>query len=110
MSFIELNDIVKVFRDPQRGQDMVAIDHITLAVPKMELVCLLGPSGCGKSTLLNMIAGFEKPTSGVVRVGGKLVHGYYFGFNLVFLAVYLNRALPLLEFSSQGVFRLVTDQ
>ena len=75
MSFIELHDIVKVFRDPQRGQDMLAIDDITLAVPKMELVCLLGPSGCGKSTLLNMIAGFEKPTSGVVRVGGKPILG-----------------------------------
>ncbi len=75
MSFIELNNIVKVFKDPQRGTDMLAIDHIDLSVEKKELVCLLGPSGCGKSTLLNMIAGFEKPTSGEVKVDGKLITG-----------------------------------
>jgi len=75
MSFIELNNIVKVFKDPQRGTDMLAIDDITLSVEKKELVCLLGPSGCGKSTLLNMIAGFEKPSSGEVKVDGKLITG-----------------------------------
>lgn len=75
MSFIELNNIVKVFKDPQRGTDMLAIDNITLSVEKKELVCLLGPSGCGKSTLLNMIAGFEKPTSGQVKVDGNLITG-----------------------------------
>jgi NitT/TauT family transport system ATP-binding protein len=75
MSFIELNNIVKVFKDPQRGTDMLAIDNINLSVEKNELVCLLGPSGCGKSTLLNMIAGFEKPTSGEVKVDNKRITG-----------------------------------
>jgi NitT/TauT family transport system ATP-binding protein len=75
MSFIELSNIVKVFKDPQRGTDMLAIDHVCLSVEKKELVCLLGPSGCGKSTLLNMIAGFETPTSGDVRVDGKPIKG-----------------------------------
>jgi len=59
MSFIELSNIVKIFKDPVRGTDMLAIDQVSLSVEKKEFVCLLGPSGCGKSTLLNMIAGFE---------------------------------------------------
>ena len=75
MAFIELNDIVKVFKDPQRGADTLAIDHVSLSVEKKEFVCLLGPSGCGKSTLLNMIAGFEKATQGVVSVDGKEITG-----------------------------------
>jgi NitT/TauT family transport system ATP-binding protein len=75
MSFIELNHIVKVFKDRKRGTDMLAIDDVTLKLPQKEFLCLLGPSGCGKSTLLNMIAGFEFPTSGTVTVAGKPVAG-----------------------------------
>ncbi len=40
-----------------------------------ELVGLLGPSGCGKTTLLRLIAGFEQPDRGVVRIGGQEVAG-----------------------------------
>lgn len=75
MSFIQLNDIVKEFHDPVRGTKTLAIDHVTLNVAKKEFVCLIGPSGCGKSTLLNMVAGFEKPTSGDVLVGGRRISG-----------------------------------
>jgi len=48
-----------------------ALDNIDLHVNAGEFVALLGPSGCGKSTLLNLIAGFEKPSSGVLNVGGE---------------------------------------
>src|ERR1700732_3540214 len=73
MAFIELNNIVKVFKDSKRGTDMLAIDDVTLKLEQKEFLCLLGPSGCGKSTLLNMIAGFESPTQGEVTVAGKPV-------------------------------------
>jgi NitT/TauT family transport system ATP-binding protein len=73
MAFIELNNIVKIFKDRKRGTDMLAIDDVTLKLEKKEFLCLLGPSGCGKSTLLNMIAGFEFPTQGKVTVAGKAV-------------------------------------
>ena len=47
---------------------MVAVDNLSIDVPKGELVCLLGPSGCGKTTTLRMVAGFIEPTAGEIRI------------------------------------------
>ncbi len=47
---------------------------IDLEIMDRELCTFVGPSGCGKSTLLNLIAGFERPTSGDVRIDGVLVN------------------------------------
>ncbi len=49
---------------------VTALKDVTLTFGKEEFVCLLGPSGCGKTTLLNMLAGFEKPSSGELRAFG----------------------------------------
>jgi len=46
-------------------ESVLALEPISLEIPKNAFVCLVGPSGCGKSTLLNILAGFETPTSGV---------------------------------------------
>jgi len=75
MSFIELNKISKIFKDSQRQTETLALDDISLSFEKKEFVCLLGPSGCGKSTLLNMIAGFEHPSSGNVKLDHHLITG-----------------------------------
>ncbi len=48
-----------------------AVDDISFDVPKGSFFSILGPSGCGKTTLLRMIAGFEKPTSGRIEIGGR---------------------------------------
>src|SRR5450755_3490864 len=50
-----------------------ALDRVSLKVSEGEFVCLVGASGCGKSTLLNIIAGLEKPDSGLVMANGKPV-------------------------------------
>jgi spermidine/putrescine transport system ATP-binding protein len=62
---IELVDVEKRFGDA------VAVDHIDIAIERGEFFSLLGPSGCGKTTTLRMIAGFEAPTSGEIRLEGK---------------------------------------
>lgn len=52
-----------------------AVDGVTLEVFQGEIVTLLGPSGCGKTTTLRLIAGFEAPDSGMIRIHGRPVGG-----------------------------------
>src|ERR1044072_7819605 len=46
-----------------------AVDRLSLDIYEGEFFALLGPSGCGKTTLLRMLAGFETPDEGAVRLG-----------------------------------------
>ncbi|MGF6175335.1 ABC transporter ATP-binding protein [Ensifer sp. 4252] len=54
-----------------RYGEVEVLKGINLSVAKGEFVALLGSSGCGKTTLLRTIAGFNAPTSGAIRVGGR---------------------------------------
>jgi putative spermidine/putrescine transport system ATP-binding protein len=65
MAFLELTNIYKSFGH------FTAVDNFNLQVQKGEFVSFLGPSGCGKTTTLRMIAGFEKPTSGVIKISDR---------------------------------------
>jgi spermidine/putrescine transport system ATP-binding protein len=62
---VELNGVSKRF-----GDDVIAVDNVDLIVNDGEFFSLLGPSGCGKTTTLRMIAGFEYPTSGSLKIHG----------------------------------------
>ena|SRR5690554_6088794 len=66
MARIELDRLVKRY-----GDDVVAVDDVTLDIADGELMILVGPSGCGKSTLLRMIVGLEDITSGELRIDGE---------------------------------------
>jgi len=72
--FLEVQNVTKIFRSSEK-KSIVAIKNLSLQVSRGELLCILGPIGCGKSTLLNMIAGFEKPTSGRILLEGKEIEG-----------------------------------
>ena len=97
MSYVEFDDITKVFTDAKLGTSLVTLDHVSLSLEKQELLCLLGPSGCGKTTLLNMIAGFEKPTSGTVRIGGRAIDAPGSDRGMVFQQATLMPWLPVWE-------------
>lgn len=53
------------------GSGHKALDEVSLEIRDNEFFTLLGPSGCGKTTLLRLIAGFEQPTAGVIRLYGE---------------------------------------
>jgi ABC-type antimicrobial peptide transport system, ATPase component len=66
---VEIRNLVKAYR---RGDQIVPVlQDISLCIAEGDFIALMGPSGSGKSTLLNMIAGIDKPDSGVVRVNGE---------------------------------------
>jgi putative ABC transport system ATP-binding protein len=69
---IELDRVTKQF-DGKRN--VTALDAITLAIPRGEMVSIIGPSGSGKSTLLNLIGGLDRPSAGHVRVDGEALSG-----------------------------------
>jgi NitT/TauT family transport system ATP-binding protein len=97
MATIEISRLSKIFKDAKRKSDVIALDDINLEVAKNEFLCLLGPSGCGKSTLLNMIAGFEKPSSGAVTVDGQLITAPGSDRGVVFQQANLMPWLPIWE-------------
>jgi putative spermidine/putrescine transport system ATP-binding protein/spermidine/putrescine transport system ATP-binding protein len=64
---VSLRDVHKSYGD------VVAVDGITLDVPRGAFISLLGPSGCGKTTTLRIVAGFERPDRGDVVIRGQRV-------------------------------------
>jgi spermidine/putrescine transport system ATP-binding protein len=66
---VELRDVSKRFGD------LLAVDDLSLDLAPGEFFTLLGPSGCGKTTTLRMIAGFEQPSEGEIRIEGEDVAG-----------------------------------
>jgi putative ABC transport system ATP-binding protein len=98
----------------RRGSQIIPVlNDITFDIDEGEFLALMGPSGSGKSTLLNLIAGIDKPDSGIIRIGGidisslsevELAHwrannvGFIFQFyNLIpVLTAFENVELPLL--------------
>ncbi len=70
-SGVELVNITKRFKSLDASGEVEAVSEVNLDVKDGELVTLLGPSGCGKTTTLRMIAGFEFPSEGQIRIGGR---------------------------------------
>jgi spermidine/putrescine ABC transporter ATP-binding subunit len=64
---LEVRQLVKAFGDTR------VVDDLSFKIDSGMFLTLLGPSGSGKTTTLRMIAGFEEPTGGEIRVGGEVI-------------------------------------
>lgn len=66
---IGIENVTKIFGEGDSA--FTALRDVSLAIAENEFFTLLGPSGCGKTTLLRMIAGFQPPTMGSIRLGDR---------------------------------------
>lgn len=69
MASVILKDVVKRY-----GDRPPVVAGVNLEIRDRELLVMTGPSGCGKSTLLRLVAGLEAVTSGIIRIGGRVVN------------------------------------
>jgi putative ABC transport system ATP-binding protein len=67
-AMIALDAVTKRFAGKR---DVIALDTVTLSIPRGEMVSIIGPSGSGKSTLLNLVGGLDRPTTGQVSIDGE---------------------------------------
>jgi len=88
--FIEIENVTKGFGPADRR--MMALAGVTATIQQGEFFTLLGPSGCGKTTLLRLIAGFELPDSGEIRLEGQEI-GHLPPFRRPVNTVFQNYAL-----------------
>jgi spermidine/putrescine transport system ATP-binding protein len=99
---------VRLERVTKRFDDVVAVDDLSLEIPRGSFFALLGPSGCGKTTTLRMIGGFEEPTAGTIYLGDGEVSGtppYKRDVNTVFQSYALFPHLSIFENVAFGLRR-----
>ena len=75
---VAVRELTKTFAGRSRGrrhvgEDVVALDAVTLDIGAGEFFSLLGPSGCGKTTMLRLVAGLDYPTAGSIEIFGESV-------------------------------------
>jgi spermidine/putrescine transport system ATP-binding protein len=99
---------VRLDRVTKRFDDVVAVDGVSVEIPRGSFFALLGPSGCGKTTTLRMIGGFEEPDEGVIYLGDRPVSGlppYKRDVNTVFQSYALFPHLTIFENVAFGLRR-----
>jgi spermidine/putrescine transport system ATP-binding protein len=99
---------VRLDRVTKKFDDVVAVDDLSLEIPRGSFFALLGPSGCGKTTTLRMIGGFEQPTAGAIYLGESEVSGtppYKRDVNTVFQSYALFPHLSIFENVAFGLRR-----
>ena len=71
---ISVQGISKNFKGRRKGEsDNQVLKDVSFEIEEGQFVCLLGPSGSGKTTTLTIVAGFQKPTEGIIEVNGNVV-------------------------------------
>ena len=74
MPILEVNNLKKVYVQRLGGNHVQALADVNFSVEEGEYVAIMGESGSGKTTLLNILAAFDKPTSGEVKLSGKNIN------------------------------------
>ncbi len=80
--YVELAGVAKTYR--RGGRETQALERVDLAIREGEFLAIVGPSGCGKSTLLRLVAGLHAPSTGELRVDGRIVDGPQTNLGIVF--------------------------
>lgn len=66
---ISLRNVTRIY-----GENVRALDDVSLEIPARDFAAITGPSGCGKSTLMHLLGGLDTPTSGEITVDGLALH------------------------------------
>lgn len=72
---ISFDEVTKTYPAVKNVNAVTALGEVKLEIRESEIFSIVGPTGCGKSTALNLIAGFEYPSSGSIRLDGDPVEG-----------------------------------
>ncbi len=74
MAKLNIESVSMTFRS-RRGDEVTALDDVSLEIADREFSVIVGPSGCGKSTLLRLVAGLNRPSGGALRLDGEAIAG-----------------------------------
>ena len=73
MPLVELHNVSKIYR--LGGEEIRALDDVSLDIEAGEFISIIGPSGSGKSTLMHILGCLDSPTRGTIRLDGVMIHG-----------------------------------
>ena len=72
MALVELRNVSKIYH--LGGEEIRALDDLSLDIQEAEFISIIGPSGSGKSTLMHILGCLDSPTSGTIKLDGTLIH------------------------------------
>src|SRR5262249_54006629 len=71
MALVELRTVSKIYH--LGGEEIRALDNVSLDIEGGEFISIIGPSGSGKSTLMHILGCLDSPTSGTIRLDGTMI-------------------------------------
>ena len=72
MALVELRNVSKIYH--LGGEEIRALDDVSLDIQEGEFISIIGPSGSGKSTLMHILGCLDSPTSGSIKLDGTMIH------------------------------------
>src|SRR4030095_15538737 len=72
MPLVELRNVSKIYH--LGGEEIRALDDLSLDIQEGEFISIIGPSGSGKSTLMHILGCLDSPTSGTIKLDGTMIH------------------------------------